>query len=73
MGLKEVLLLGLLGHVLSYDIMDYKLIFLVCQLLLKEHQSSFKKNTHHLGSNVNSVAELCCFSCENSSSDLGKN
>ena len=51
MGFKQVILLGLLGHVLSYNVMDYKLSVLVCQLFLKEHQNSFKKNTHHLGPN----------------------
>ena len=46
MGLKEVLLLALSGHVLSYDIMDYKLSVLVCQLFLKEF---FQENYTPLG------------------------
>ena len=51
MCFKQVLLVGLLGYVLSYDFMDYKLSVLVCQRFLKEHQNSFKKTTHQLGSN----------------------
>ena len=38
MGFEQVLLLGLLGHVRSNDIMDCNPSVLVCQLFLKKHQ-----------------------------------